>query len=733
MSLLTAVSAALLVSCDLLSFLDDEDGDDDDDYPTTEVTVNGVMKSALLSGVVRDTDGNPMSDVTVASGTSVAKTNSAGLFSFTELDIVAERPVVRFSKTGYFDVVRSLKVDGEATWDIVMCKKENGNFSSTTAYTSSVAKELKAGGMKIDMPQDGYMVDSNGKAYSGKLKAEMIYLDPNNEHFADMMPGGDLAAVCTDGSDAMLLSYGMTAVNLTDKKGNKLQLKEGAEATLTFPIPDGMTENLPSSIPLWSFNETTGLWEEEGVAILKGNSYVGTVKHFSWVNLDYPEKQAVVEGYVTDESGQPVVNTKITIGQTYAYTNANGYYRHEVVANEDFDIWVKSKDYGNYSNVFTYHVSALTPREVREVDIVLPTLYNVYGRIVNEAGGSNTCSIWITYGNKKTTSVVSRYDGTFVLYAPEGYAGSATLNVQTLDGDIITKDILVGKYNVDVGDILISSETGNDGRMSVVLSDGCTIDMKIYTPDDYYFGEGVIVFDRHLVIEQENDEETNYFGLDLTGYDANKSSFDNAVVEVMDNNHVLFCDGASSNVMITRKTGKFIFNLSGRGEYSNYSGAYDPEAVFTATGVAVSVCAVMVPYRNVQPRSVGGPTFMPVLTTAAPLVGKVTEGYMGTGAIAFYNGTREDFQTLKAQAEKAGLKKVDDEDDEIMYYYKGKFIDMYYESEGSTVDGEFDPLDSDPQIFVAALENVSESVLYSAPARKVMSRKLRSKKKILKH
>ena len=119
--------------------------------------------------------------------------------------------------------------------------------------------------------------------------------------FEGMMPGGDLSAQRTDGSSTMLLSYGMTAVNLTDNNGNKLQLKEGSEATLTFPIPVSMKDNLPASIPLWSFNEKTGLWEEEGLAELKGDVYVGKVKHFSWVNLDEPSDTAwVVMGESAD-------------------------------------------------------------------------------------------------------------------------------------------------------------------------------------------------------------------------------------------------------------------------------------------------------------------------------------------------------------------------------------------------------------------------------------------------
>ncbi|MDE7117024.1 MAG: carboxypeptidase-like regulatory domain-containing protein [Bacteroidaceae bacterium] len=698
-----------------------------------EQVVNGEMKNILLSGIVKDTEGNPVADVTVSTGSSVATTNASGLFSFSKVDVVEKRSVVRFTKSGYFDVVRSVEVENGDSWNVVICKKDNSEFSSKATYASSAPKDLEAAKMKVSLKQNGYVTDATGKEFFGEVNAEMVYLDPNNENFADMMPGGDLAAVRTDGSEAQLVSYGMTAVNLTDNNGNKLQLKDGQPATLSFPIPEGMTENPPSTIPLWSFNESTGLWEEEGEAILVGDVYVGQVHHFSWWNLDYPEKQGTVEGYVKDALGNPIKGITLHVGQVTTKTDSKGYYKQAVPADTDFEIVVRSADYGNYKSVHPVFVSGLDKEETRRVDITLPALCTVSGRIVNNGGGSNIASVWVSYGNQETARVVSKQDGNFAFYAPEGFAGTATLYVQTMDGDIITKEITLGNGNIYVGDIVISSATGSGGQMAVKLSDGSTATLNIVNPADNGEEGGVVILDNRLVVMAESESETNSFGLQIEDYDAGKTSYANASVVVTDDFQQLYSQG-NTNVTVNRKSGKFVFGLNGTGYYYNQNGVYDTNAAFVANNVTIDLYMAMKSYRNVHPKDVGAPTFTPVLSAKAPLVAIMSEGKMGTGAVVYYNGTKSDFQTLKAQASKSGITKVEeDEDDgyiEIMYYSRNKLIMLEYDPYGKTVDDDFDAFgDDDSQIYVAAAENVPASAVYSAHTRSALNNQIKAARK----
>lgn len=184
-----------------------DDGDDDNGGNNPSEIVEGEMTEYQLSGFVKDVDGTPIGGVTVSSGISTVSTNTLGFFEFSKVNMVDSRSVVRFSKDGYFDIVRSMNQvygNGGESWEVVMCKKGNGDFTSVKTYGSSTAQTLQAGGMKIEMPANGYQIDATGTAYTGKVKTDMLYLNPNNDVFAEMMPGGDLAAVRSDGSEAKL-------------------------------------------------------------------------------------------------------------------------------------------------------------------------------------------------------------------------------------------------------------------------------------------------------------------------------------------------------------------------------------------------------------------------------------------------------------------------------------------------------------------------------------------------
>ena len=115
---LTFVFMALLMmlmtfaSCskiqDLLNEGDDDDDDDGGINPPE--LVEGRMEDIALSGIVRDASGTPIEGVSIVSGSSAATTNTDGFFEFDQIQVVSvlNRSVVRFSKAGYFDVVRSM-------------------------------------------------------------------------------------------------------------------------------------------------------------------------------------------------------------------------------------------------------------------------------------------------------------------------------------------------------------------------------------------------------------------------------------------------------------------------------------------------------------------------------------------------------------------------------------------------------------------------------------------------
>lgn len=742
---LTFVFMALLMmlmtfaSCskiqDLLNEGDDDDDDDGGINPPE--LVEGRMEDIALSGIVRDASGTPIEGVSIVSGSSAATTNTDGFFEFDQVQVVSvqnDRSVVRFSKAGYFDVVRSMDVDDDAadgaSWEVVMCKKENNDFTSIKTYSSSSDQTLQAGEMKIDMPQDGYKVDGTGVGYTGKVKSEMVYLDPNNERFSEMMPGGDLAAVRSDNSSAQLVSYGMTDLNMYAENGDKLQLKDGSKAKLTFPIPAGMGENPPASIPLWSFNEKTGLWEEEGSAALQGNVYVGEVAHFSWVNLDYPEKQGTVYGYVKDDTGKVLPGVRLSIGQllTSTVTQSNGYYSHDVPANTDFCITVKDLYYGGIDQKVSVKVPALSPGERRQVDITLPHLVRVYGKVMNERGDGIRSAVWVQTEKAKTEVLQTDVDGNFSVYVPKDMKGKATVYARTYRGDEVSKDITIKDKDVYV-ELILSGSGGVNTNVIHIFSDVLGNEewpIPTYTSPL----SGVLLLDDAMMLVPE--EKANILmSIKVANYDKEKTTYTDVTAYVANQAEKrLFqtVQGKEMKCTIQRNGNDFVFSLVGDGVFGKESSdeddadepLYDENAGLVGKMMSYPLLAAAKTLRNVKPVDAGFPSITPQLEAKAPLALLITESLkLGKGGIVYYNGGSSDYKTLKNAAAKLGLTNMgEDNEDGDMYviFYSAKkkmLITLEYDSEATGVTDKttFEDAEEYAPIHMTVLDGISEDVL----------------------
>lgn len=728
MMLMTFASCSKLQ--DLLNEGDDDDDDDGGINPPE--LVEGRMEDIALSGIVRDASGTPIEGVSIVSGSSAATTNTDGFFEFDQIQVVSvlnDRSVVRFSKAGYFDVVRSMDADDDAadgaSWEVVMCKKENNDFTSIKTYSSSSDQTLQAGEMKIDMPQDGYKVDGTGASYTGKVKSEMVYLDPNNECFSEMMPGGDLAAVRSDNSSAQLVSYGMTDLNMYAENGDKLQLKDGNKAKLTFPIPAGMGENPPASIPLWSFNEKTGLWEEEGSATLQGNVYVGEVSHFSWVNLDYPEKQGTVYGYVKDDTGKVLPGVRLSIGQLLAptVTNSDGYYSHEVPANTAFSITVKDLYYGGINQRAFVNVPALSPGEKRQVDITLSHLVRVYGKVMNERGEGIRSSVWVQTDKAKTEVLQTDKEGNFNVYVPKDMKGNANVCARTFRGEEVSKEITI--YNEDVPvDLVIGNAGGGSSANMIYIFSDILGDAVWPIPTYTSMESGVIVVDDTLALMPD---ENAAIGLNIAipNYDREKTTYSDGVLVYAENlgtkHRFITTQGKKMKCTIQRNGGNFLFSLEGYGSYINDSTEEgDENAKLIGKDMSYPLLAAVKSLRNIKPVDAGFPSFTPQLEAKAPFAVLITESSkVGKGGIVFYNGGSSDYQTLKNAAAKQGFTNLGEDNDEgymsVCFYSAKKkaliMLEYNPKATGITDKTYWDIAEEQAPIYMMVLDGVTQEML----------------------
>ena len=390
------------------------------------------VSNSHIYGFVSDVDGNALANVLVTSGNDTTVTSESGAYSFDKCRAVNGRCVIKFEENEYFSVVRTANIEeGEARVDaILMPQDTKEGVTETTRFFNSQGATIKVGNMQISIPANSLVYENDGKPFNGSVFASAYYLNPNSENFAKEMPGGDMSGVTADGKSVILLSYGMVEVTLKDSVNQKLQLKEGAESTLSFPIPEGFSENQKhNDIPLWYFDDEKGTWIEEGIATKNGDSYSGKIKHFSWHNLDYPNRRATICGRVTNKNGTPLPNVLVTISQTSARTDKNGNYCAYVPKNTPVFVTVKPSDYANCPNMPIYNVDELEAETTFNQDIVLPNMPFIHGKVTDKTGKPISS---INVHSNNATTLTNRH-GEYTLYVNGNEPITVSVPFSTLD------------------------------------------------------------------------------------------------------------------------------------------------------------------------------------------------------------------------------------------------------------------------------------------------------------
>lgn len=504
---------------------------------------NKTEKLDHLTGIVRDDAGKPLKDVVVTSANVSVKTDENGLFNLERIGSADARYLVTFSRNGFFRLVRSGEQASAGVLEVVMQPTKKEGVSNSTTFSAAKGSKVKVGKTQVNIPSNS-LVRTDGSVYKGNVDFKMLYLDPKRDDFAATMPGGDLAAKDTTGAEKALVSYGMIDVVMYDDKGGKLQLKSGTASEITFPIPEGMADKAPEQMPLWSFNEDNGLWEQSGVAVRDGDVYKGTVGHFSWVNLDDPKDYCVLHGTVEDEAGNPLSGLRVSVEQVSVYTKADGSYSVRIPSETPVKVSVKSGDYNDYTPEVSIDVEGQPGNSKFKQNIKLPTLPTLKGQIKNTCGDYTAFTLFCKYekeGKQQTTGLsMCKTDGSFLVRLPIG-AANPVLFISAPDGQMVEQK--VENFNggdADLGTInacYVELATREQPQLSI---DGQNTPIK-YDDCDYAIfkekGKAVeVMFNNDLEIYIENySEKTNKFNarvkLEKRGYQSTSAQVERQKVD----------------------------------------------------------------------------------------------------------------------------------------------------------------------------------------------------------
>lgn len=281
-----------------------------------------------LTGFVTDEVGNPLPDAAVKLGTLTTTTDAYGHFFFKNVQLNAKGTYVQVEKAGFFKGSRRFiaKEDAENRVRIELIAKD---FSQAFASADGGTITMN-GGATIEFAPNSIR-KADGSAYDGVVKVAAKFLDPTDPSTLDRMPG-NLQGVNLMSQEVVMATYGMVVAELETEDGQPLNILKGKTATIKTPVPASLQNGAPAEIPLWSFNETYGMWAEEGISKLQNGFYVSEVSHFSFWNCDYPYPLVNFSATFVDNEGTPTPLVNYLVGLTlsnnawpcYGYTDNNG-------------------------------------------------------------------------------------------------------------------------------------------------------------------------------------------------------------------------------------------------------------------------------------------------------------------------------------------------------------------------------------------------------------------------
>jgi hypothetical protein len=356
--------------------------------PHTNLDLNTKVTAKSISGFVTNESNVALQGVSVAIGNATVTTDKYGYFETKDIEVIKNAAVITARKTGYFNGIKTYIAEQgkSAFFRIKLLEKTPlSNFSAATGGSIS-----SADGIKIVFPAAA-IVTTSGAAYSGNVKVVARWINPTANDLQMIMPG-DLRGIDSLNTVKKLTTYGMTAVELTGTSGESLEIAPGKKATVTIPLPSTISGTAPSNILLWHFDESKGLWKQEGSAIKTGNSYVGEVSHFSFWNCDVPAEYSQFNCTLKTTTGLPLAFVLVKISKTdapqnqaYAYTDSAGYVSGAVPGNSALKMEVFSNNscgssfYSQTFNTATAVVSLGT------ITVTVPTVNSsmVSGSVTN--------------------------------------------------------------------------------------------------------------------------------------------------------------------------------------------------------------------------------------------------------------------------------------------------------------------------------------------------------------
>lgn len=360
--------------------------------------------NSAIKGVIVDNTGNPVFNARIELLNDSVMSNEVGYFSFESQEVNAEGTLIKISASGYFDAFKMVLPSSSVAFESVVMVPR----ILTAVFDSGQGSLVAANdGATIEFPSNA-IANADGTPYTGQVEVYAHWIDPSDYVALQSMPG-DLRVFNSEEGIGQMSNFGMISVELQTPNGAPLNMLEGSSATVSSPLPADFAALAETTIPILTFNEQIGFWEEEGEGSLTNGKFVAEVSHFSWTCYAYLFFDSVnfdisVVHYFTLA---PLAGAEIAILvdgvalTRYGQLDSDGSVSWVVPRNEELSIGIFYKDC-----LFSLDIPViLTPIGSFDTDIVIngwqtPDFFA--GKSVNLSGDFLNCD-----GNTITNGMVT--------------------------------------------------------------------------------------------------------------------------------------------------------------------------------------------------------------------------------------------------------------------------------------------------------------------------------------
>lgn len=505
-----------------------------------------VVFDASAFVAVEDLSGNPIQGVKITVGDIEGLTDDDGLLFLNKVEMNPSTYLVA-ERAGYFHGSRRFyPSEGKTSFIKLVLLPEQlaGTMSATAGGTIGVS-----GGIQLDFPANA-VVDENGNAYTGTVSVYAQPIAADDPDLSNKMPG-DLVGINEAGEQGKMASFGMVVAELRSASGDLLQVKAGSSVEMTMDVPASMLDKAPATIPMWYFDETLGLWKEEGEATLQGGKYVAQLGHFSYWNCDAWFEIVKWGATFVYENGSTASQVLVCLtildldATSCSYTNEDGFVCGMVASDELMLMEVKSpcgdviysQQIGPYSD--TTMIGPIT------IPASSVSFTEVSGFAVNCDGNPVTNGYAkITVGEQHYYEVLDEVTGEFSISVMN--CDESDITIKIVDETAFKQSLTYSYTYAPVIDA---------GTISVCETVTEFIDLEVVgLPEHYifFFPTSYIQQGNTVLIGQDSSTSFQFFYVNVPGTSAGTFAVNGAEVGVeLPNGDRAFANGTNMNVTIT--------------------------------------------------------------------------------------------------------------------------------------------------------------------------------------